>query len=76
MSISLDAELGDAVRSAATRAGQPLSSWLAEAAASRLRAEALADFLAGWEAEHGTLTAQEIARAERDLGVAAEDSAA
>jgi hypothetical protein len=76
MSISLDAELGDAVRSAATRAGQPLSSWLAEAAASRLRAEALADFPAGWEAEHGTLTAQEIARAERDLGVAAEDSAA
>jgi|GEM_PF-2922057 hypothetical protein len=46
------------------------------AAASKLRAEALADFLAGWEAEHGTLTAQEIARAERDLGIAAADSAA
>jgi hypothetical protein len=48
----------------------------AAAAASKLRAEALADFLAGWEAEHGTLTAQEIARAERDLGIAAADSAA
>jgi hypothetical protein len=46
------------------------------AAASKLRAEALADFLAGWEAEHGTLTAREIARAERDLGIAAADSAA
>ena len=53
MSVSLDPELGDAVRSAASRAGKPLSSWLAEAAASKLRAEALADFLAGWEAEHG-----------------------
>ena len=76
MSVSLDPELGDAVRSAASRAGKPLSSWLAEAAASKLRAEALADFLAGWEAEHGMLTARGDARAERDLGVAAEDSAA
>jgi len=44
--------------------------------ASKLRAEALADFLAGWEAEHGVLTAGEIARAERELGVAASDTAA
>lgn len=76
MSVSLDPELGDAVRSAALRAGKPLSSWLAEAAASKLRAEALAEFLVGWEAEHGALTAQEIGRAERELGVAADDSAA
>ena len=39
MSVSLDPQLGDAVRSAASRAGKPLSSWLAEAAASKLRAE-------------------------------------
>jgi hypothetical protein len=76
MSVSLDPELGDAVRSAASRAGKPLSSWLAEAAASKLRAEALAEFLVGWEAEHGVLTAQEIGRAERELGVAADDTAA
>ena len=76
MSVSLDPELGDAVRSAASRAGKPLSSWLAEAAASKLRAEALAEFLAGWESEHGALTAQEIARAERELGVTADDTAA
>ena len=76
MSVSLDPELGDAVRSAASRAGKPLSSWLAEAAASKLRAEALAEFLAGWEAKHGVLTAQEIGRAERELGVAADDTAA
>lgn len=76
MSVSFDAELGDAVRSAASQAGKPLSAWLAEAAASKLRAEALAEFLAGWQAEHGMLTAEEIARAEQELGVAVADTAA
>ncbi len=76
LSVSFDPELGDAVRSAAAQAGKPLSSWLAEAAASRLRAEALEKFLAGWESEHGVLSAEEIARAERELGVAGNDTAA
>lgn len=76
MSVSFDPELGDAVRAAAAQAGKPLSSWLAEAAAGKLRAEALAEFLASWEAEHGALTVDEIARAERELGVAAGDTAA
>lgn len=76
MSISLDPELGDAVRSAAAQAGQPVSAWLAEAAAGKLRAEALAQFIAGWEAEHGALTAEEVARAEREMGLAAGDAAA
>jgi hypothetical protein len=76
MSVSFDPELGDAVRSAAAQAGKPLSSWLAEAAASKLRAEALAEFLAAWQAEHGVLTAAEIARAERELGLRASDTAA
>ncbi len=76
LSISFEAELGDAVRSAAAHAGQPVSSWLAEAAASKLRAEALAEFLAGWQAEHGALTAQEIGKAERELGLAAGGTAA
>jgi hypothetical protein len=76
LSISFDPELGDAVRSAAAHAGKPVSSWLAEAAASKLRSEALAAFLAGWEAEHGVLSAAELARAERELGLAAGDTAA
>lgn len=71
LSVSFDPELGDAVRSAAAQAGKPLSSWLAEAAVSKLRAEALEEFLANWESVHGVLTAEEIARAERELGVAA-----
>lgn len=76
MSISFDPELGDAVRAAASETGKPLSSWLAEAAAAKLRAEALARFLDDWEAEHGVLTAAEIARAERELGLRASDTAA
>jgi hypothetical protein len=69
LSISFEPELGDAVRSAAAQAGKPVSSWLAEAAASKLRADALAEFLASWETEHGALTAEEIARAEQELGL-------
>jgi len=76
LSISFEPELGDAVRSAAAQAGQPVSSWLAEAAASKLRAEALAELLASWQAEHGALTAEEIGRAERELGLAAGGTAA
>jgi hypothetical protein len=76
LSVSFDPDLGDAVRSAAAQAGKPVSSWLAEAAASKLRAEALTDFLAGWETEHGVLTADEVAQAERELGLAANDTAA
>jgi hypothetical protein len=76
MSVSFDPDLGDAVRAAAAEKDQPLSSWLAEAAASKLRAEALARFLDDWEADHGVLTAAEIARAERELGLHAADPAA
>ncbi|HUN33872.1 MAG TPA: hypothetical protein VMU95_17825 [Trebonia sp.] len=76
LSVSFEPDLGDAVRSAAAQAGKPVSSWLAEAAASKLRAEALAEFLAGWEAEHGVLTAGEVARAERELGLGSGDPAA
>jgi hypothetical protein len=76
LSVSFDPDLGDAVRSAAAQAGKPVSSWLAEAAASKLRAEALAEFLSGWESEQGVLSAAEIARAERELGLAAGDTAA
>ncbi len=76
LSISFEPELGDAVRSAAAKAGKPVSSWLAEAAASKLRAEALAEFLDDWEAGHSPLTAAEIAAAEKELGLAAGDTAA
>ncbi|HZU19196.1 MAG TPA: hypothetical protein VFD01_21665 [Candidatus Dormibacteraeota bacterium] len=70
LSVSFDPELGDAVRQAARGAGRSLSAWLAEAAAAKLRAEALADFLDRWEAAHGPLTADELAAAAAELGIA------
>ena len=76
LSVSFDAELGDAVRSAAAQAGKPLSSWLAEAAASKLRAEALAELLVSREDEQGVLTPEEVARAELELGLHAGDTSA
>jgi hypothetical protein len=69
MSISFESGLGDQVRDAARKAGTGLSSWLARAAAARLRAEALEEFLDAWEKKHGTLTAAELHQAELDLGI-------
>jgi hypothetical protein len=69
ISISFDASLGDQVRDAARRSGAGLSSWLAAAAAARLRAEALEKFLDGWEKKHATLTPTELSQAERELGL-------
>ncbi len=69
LSISFDADLGDAIRAAARREGKGVSGWLAEAAAARLRALALDEFIATWEAEHGALTAEELAAATAELGV-------
>jgi hypothetical protein len=67
LSVSFAPELGDAVRDAARHSGSSLSAWLAEAAAAKLRAQALADYLDDWEKEHGKLTPEEIAKAAADL---------
>jgi hypothetical protein len=68
MSISMDPRLGDDVRLAAERAGVSVSAWLAEAAAARLRKQALAEFLSDWQAKHGKITAAELAKARAELG--------
>src|SRR5674536_344578 len=62
-SVSFDPDLGDAVRAAARHSGGGVSRWLADAAAAKLRAEALSDFLDAWEAEHGSLTSAELSKA-------------
>jgi hypothetical protein len=38
---------------------------------SKLRTEALAEFLNDWQAEHGAITREELAQAERELGLIA-----
>ena len=76
MSVSFDPRLGEAIRAAAAQHGQPLSTWLAEAAASKLRAEALTDYLDAWEAEHGALSPEELALAESKLMLSGTNSSA
>jgi len=58
------------VREAARRARAPLSSWLAQAAAAKLRADALGKFLDDWEEQHGQLSQEELARATKELAPA------
>jgi len=69
LSVSFDPVLGDAVRAAASQGGVGVSRWLAEAAAARLRSEALADLLDTYETEHGSLTAAELAKAAAELAL-------
>ena len=68
MSISMDPALGDDIRAAAERAGMSVSAWLAQAAAGRLRSEALAELLSDWQATHGAITPAELAKARAELG--------
>lgn len=69
LSVSFDPDLGDAVRAAAHQSGGGVSRWLADAAAAKLRAEALSDFLDTWEAEHGSLTPAELIMAANELAL-------
>lgn len=70
MSVSFDPELGEAIRVAAAKVGQPVSTWVADAAAHKLRNEALGEFLDAYEAEYGAFTPEEIAQAEAELRAA------
>lgn len=67
LSISLDPELAEHVRESARRAGKGVSAWLAEAAAAKLRAEALDEFLEEWKREHGDFTIEELRQAEMEF---------
>jgi len=64
-SITMDPELGKAVRAAAEAEGMTVSAWVAEAAADRVRIRLLGEALDEWEAEHGTLTDEDMAAAEK-----------
>jgi len=60
-SVSLPAELAEAIDQAAADDGTTFSAWLADTAAHRLRLEAGRRGLAAWEKEHGPLTPEELA---------------
>ncbi len=63
LAVSFDEELARAVRRAAGK--EPTSSWLADAARRKLRAEGLLRVVGEWESEHGTLADSELRTAER-----------
>lgn len=71
-SVSLPAELAEAIDKAAADDSTTFSAWLAETASHRLRLEAGRKGLAAWEKGHGPLTTEEfadgLARARAALG--------
>ncbi len=61
--ISFDEDLARAVREAAGE--QPISSWLAQAARRRLRAEGLLAVVRDWEEQHGEISDEELRAIDR-----------
>lgn len=69
LSVTMDPELGRAVREAAARDGVSVSHWLSEAAGDKLRNVLLGVALDAWEAENGPPTEAELDEAARILRV-------
>jgi hypothetical protein len=65
LAISIDKDLARAVRRAAGK--EATSSWLADAARRKLRAQGLLRAVESWEAEQGPLTEDELGAARRSL---------
>jgi hypothetical protein len=68
-SVTMEPQLGAAVRDAAVRSGTSVSAWLASAAAEALRNDLLRVALDEWEAEEGPFTDAELDTAAATLGV-------
>ncbi len=60
-SISLPADLAEAIDRAASSAGTTGSGWLGDTVADRLRLDAGRRAIAEWEADNGPLTVEELA---------------
>jgi len=67
-SLTMDPDLGEAVRRAADRAGMTVSAWIAQAAADRVRNELLGIALEQWAEEDGPFTDEELDEAREALG--------
>lgn len=67
LSVALDERVASAALRAAGHAGLSLSAWLNHAAENELAIEGGLTGVRKWEAEHGTLTARELAAADRIL---------
>ncbi len=67
LSVALDETIAAEAASAAERRGVSLSAWLNAAADRALVLESGLDGVAAWEAEHGELSAEELAWADSIL---------
>ena len=67
LTISLDADLAEAIRVAAAAGAENVSSWIADASRRRLSREGLRAVIKDWEAENGPVTADERAAARKWL---------
>jgi hypothetical protein len=66
LAVSFEAPLADQIQRAATQeTGGNVSAWLADAAREKIRQRALAEAVAAYEAEHGEITDDELARVRR-----------
>lgn len=68
-SVTMEPDLGTAVRDAAERAGMSVSGWLAQAATDRLRNDLLGAALDAWEVEDGPFGQEELDAAAATLGI-------
>ena len=68
-SVTMDPELGEAVRAAASQSRTSISEWLAAAAADRLRNQLLGAALDAWEKEDGAFAEDELETAAERLGM-------
>jgi len=68
LSVALDDSIATAAAEAAARAGMSLSAWLNRAAENELAIGRGLAAVSEWEAEHGELTAEELAAADKLLG--------
>ena len=67
LSVTLEAPVAAAAKQAAERRGVSLSAWLNEASQNALAIEDGLAAVAEWEAEHGKLTPEDLARADAVL---------
>jgi hypothetical protein len=74
LSIALDGAVADDVARAAERAGVSVSAWLNHAAENELAVEAGLEAVRDWEGDHGELTAEELAAADKLLDRVLDDA--
>lgn len=67
LTISLDADLAEAIRVAAEADAENVSSWIADASRRRLSREGLLAVIKDWEDIHGEITVEEMAAARKEL---------